>query len=384
MKFEWDLDDEQKIILDTFDEYCRKVVEPNYEEWIRKGEFPREIMKSLSKLIFRAVVSNEPSERINELTLGLISETMGKYEFPVPAFLTTHFAKLLPFISDEALRKKYTRRFVEGDLVICGAFTEPGAGSDSASISTEASRSGNDFIVTGEKSFVSSPLVSDLHIVSTRTKRTEWEERHRGISLLAIDNDSEGVESYEIESMASVFRGDFGGLRLNNVCVPEGNLVGEENSGFQLLMRILSIQRVHVALYSIGLAERSIEEAIEYARMRKTFGKPISRFQAVSFRLAEDWGKVEAAKLLAYKALSLQDQGSDNAGESAAVKWYGCEVSFNAVSHAMQTFGASGYVKTSPLERRFRAARGLLIGDGTPDVQKLIIARKLFGKEFAP
>lgn len=385
MKLNWELDDEQKIILETFNEYCRKNIEPKQEEWIRMGEFPRGIMKDLSSLVLGTIIPfDEKNEKIDELTLGLLSETMGKYEFPVPAFLTLHFAKLLPYIKDEALRESYVKKFINGDLVICGAFTEPSYGSDSASIKTEARKSGEGYIISGEKAFVSSPLMADLYIVSARTMKTSWENRHKGISLISVNKGADGLEPYELESMASVFKGDFGGVRLDNVRVPEGNVIGEENRGFHLLMKTLGIQRVHVALYSMGLAERSLEDAIEYSKIRMAFGEPISKNQAISFRLAEDWGRLEASKLLAYKALSLQDQGTDNSAESAAVKWFGCESSFEAVSHSLQTFGASGYVKASPLERRFRTSRGLLIGDGTPDIQKLIIARKLLGKEYAP
>lgn len=382
MRLDGTLSEEQKIIRDSFEEYCRKNITPNYERWISEKKFPRGIMKDLAELVLGATVDEK--ERLDEVTLGLLSETMGKYEIPVPAFLSMHFAKLLPLINDDGAREHYIRKYLSGDLVICGAFTEPGAGSDSASISTEASLNGDHYTISGEKAFVSSPGVADAHILSVRTSKNSQEEKYRGISLIIVDGKTEGVEPYEMENMASLFTGDFGGIRLDSVKAPAGNLIGKENQGFQILMRILSIQRVHVGLYAIGLAESALEEAIEYAKIRKTFGKPISKHQAISFRLAEDWAKLESARTLAYKALAMQDSGLDNSAESAAVKGYGCEAAFDAVSHSLQTLGASGYVKASPLERKFRASRGFLIGDGTPEVQKLIIARKLFGKDFAP
>jgi alkylation response protein AidB-like acyl-CoA dehydrogenase len=206
----------------------------------------------------------------------------------------------------------------------------------------------------------------------------------KGISILMVDRSMKGMEPYEIENMAYLFKGEFGGIRMDNVKVPETYLVGEENKGFKLLMDILSIQRVHVGLYTIGIAEGALNQAIEYAKMRKAFGMPISKFEAVSFRLAEDIAKIESIKTLAYKALAMENSGMDNSIESAAVKGYGCEVAFNAVSDALQTLGAAGYSKTSSLERKFRISRGFLLGDGTPDIQKLIIARRIFGKEFSP
>ena len=384
MNLDGTLNEEEKLIRDTFDDFCRRHVEPENEKWNISGEFPREIMKAASGI---ALPSSLPTSAggsgLNETVIGLLSEDMGRYEFPVPAFLTMHFAKLLPLVQDIELKESLIKQYLNGDLVICGAFTEPGAGSDAASISTDALKRGNWYVINGEKAFVSSPGIADAHILTVRTDAGE-PRGHRGISLVVADAKTEGIEPYEMENMATVFKGDFGGLRLTGVKIPTGNLIGDENGGFSILMKILNIQRVHVALYSIGLAKRSLEEAIGYAKMRKTFGKPISRNQAVAFRLADDWSRLESVRLLAYRALAMQDSGIDNSAECAAVKSYGCEVAFDVSSHALQTFGASGYVRTSPLERRFRATRGLLIGDGTPDIQRLILSRKLFGREYAP
>lgn len=384
MKLDGSMNEEQKIIKDSFEEYCRKKIDPSYERWINEKEFPRDIMKDLSKLVLAATIPSASGEKIDEVTLGILSESMGKHELPVPAFLSMHFSKLLPLINDESSREDYIRRYLSGDLVICGAFTEPGYGSDSASISTEAKLDNGEYTITGEKAFVSSPGIADAYILSVKTAEMSWENRHKSLSLVIINGSSKGLEPYEMVNMASVFKGDFGGVRLNGVKAPAGNIIGMENRGFQVLMNILSIQRVHVGLYAIGLAESALEEAIEYAKLRKAFGQSISKYQAISFRLAEDWAKLESAKALAFKALAMQDAGLENSAESAAVKGYGCEIAFEAVSHSLQTLGASGYVKTSTIERKFRASRGFLIGDGTPEVQKLIIARKLFGKEYSP
>jgi alkylation response protein AidB-like acyl-CoA dehydrogenase len=384
MNLDGTLSDEESIIKESLEEYCRKNVVPAYEGWIRERKFPRKLLKDLSQLIFGATVLPKGEGGLNEVTLGLLSETMGRYEVPVSAFLTMHFAKMLPLISDENTRKSYLDRYLSGELVLCGAFTEPGFGSDSASITTSAVPENKEFVINGEKAFVSSPGIADAHIISVRTSNVPDEKKHKGISLMIVEGGEQGVEPYEDENMASLFQGDFGRVRLNNVRIPSGNLIGGENEGFAILMNILGIQRVHVGLYAIGLAMGALEEAIEYARTRKVFGDYISKYEAISFRIAEDWSKLQSARMMAFKALAMSDSGIDNGAESSAVKGFGCEASFEAVSHALQTLGAAGYVKTSALERKFRASRGFLIGDGTPEVQKLIIARKLFGKNFAP
>lgn len=385
MKIDLELTDEEQIMAESLERYFSRNYDPNYEAWLGSRSFPREIMRDLSQLILPGTIPERGGGGgLPDSTMGIFSEMMGKHEIPVPAFLSMHFAKLLPMIRDEDVRAGMIGRYLAGNLVICGAFTEPGAGSDSAGISTRAVRKGDGYVIDGEKAFVSGPGNADVHIVTARIPSMEERKRHGGITLFLVDGKARGVEPYHMESMATAFDGDFGGIRLTGAEVPGSNLIGNEGEGFRILMKILNVQRVHVALYSIGLAERSLEEAVEYARMRKSFGVPLSSHQAVSFRLAEDWTRLNAARLLAYHALELQDSGKENSAECAAVKWYGCEIAFEAASHALQTLGASGYVRSSALERRFRATRGFLIGDGTPDIQKLIISRKLFGKEYSP
>ncbi|GEM_PF-5059824 len=336
MNLDGTLSEEETLIKDSFEEYCRRRYVPKYREMITTGEFPHHIMKDIADIALPLSLPDGEG-RPEEVILGILSESMGFFEFPVPAFLTLHFAKLIPLIRDEDLRNTYTRRYRSGELVICGAFTEPGYGSDSASISTSARREGNEYVLNGEKAFVSSPGIADAHIISARTAVLPSERKHQGISLFITDAENKGIETYEMENMASIFRGDFGGLRLDDVHISEGHLIGKENGGFYTLMKVLDVQCVHVALYAIGLARSAIEEAILYSKTRKTFGHPISRYQAISFRLAEDWSKLESVRALAYKALAMQERGRDNTAECADVKSLGSTVAFEAVNHALQT-----------------------------------------------
>lgn len=372
--------EETSLIRDTFEEYCRKKIEPVLPAWKEKRAFPAFVMKDVFEILGSGMLPDGESNRIDEIALGTLSEVMGRYAYPIPAFLTIHFSKLLQYMEKDA-REKYYRKLLQGESVICGAFSEPGCGSDSAAIKTEASHGGSHFTINGEKAFVSSPGIADLFIISARTASIQKDKPGKGISLLAVEADSENVEPYSMENMASEYDGDFGGVYFRDVEIDENMIIGPLDGGFKLLMNVFNVQRVHVALYALGLAEKSLEEAIEYAKMRKTFGRSISRNQAVSFRLAEDWTAIEASRLLAYNALRMSETGSDASAYCAAVKYYACENAFKAVSDSLQTLGASGYVKSSEMEFRFRAARGFLIGDGTPDIQKMIISRHLFGKD---
>lgn len=378
------LSEEQKIVLDTFEEYCARNMPAYRERWEKDGVFPRNLMKEVAGIFQDSFISENPGEKLDETTMGILSEIMGRYGVPVPVFLTMHFAKLLPYINDVNVKERYIEKFKRGDLVICGAFSEPGCGSDSAGIKTEAASGADGLTVTGEKSFVSSPGLSDAFIISARTEPFPEGQQHKGISLMILDANTKGVEPYSTDSMASEFPGDFGGVNFSSAKIPEGNLIGEPGRGFYLLMNILNVQRVHVSLYSLGIAEDGLEEAIEYSKIRKTFGNPIGKYQAISFRIAENWTRLEASRLLSYRALEISRGTENGSTYCAAVKWYACENAFRAVDESLQTLGASGYVKSSAMESRFRMSRGFLIGDGTPDIQKLIIARNLLGREYSP
>jgi alkylation response protein AidB-like acyl-CoA dehydrogenase len=376
---------EQELLRTSIEDFCKKEIDPYISDWIKEGVFPRGLLKKLSQIGLTGM--NIPEEfggsPLDNVSQGVAVEVLGRHELPTPIFLTIFgFARLLPFVADEGVRRRTIEKLLRGELVIAGAFTEPGCGSDVAAITTRAQKQGDVYVVKGEKTFITGAPVADAFIVSARTGTSG--PPHKSISLLLIEADRKGVEPYELESMASDIRGEFGGVVFDDVEVPAGNLIGMENLGFYILMEEFNILRVFVALASLGLAEKCLEEAINYAKQRKAFGQPISKFEAVSFRLAEHWTKIRAAKLLAYHALWLADNKRPYWAEAAAAKWYGCEVAFNAINDAIQTYGAAGYTKDYHLERIFRGVRGMLIGDGTGDIMKLIISRFLFGKEYAP
>jgi alkylation response protein AidB-like acyl-CoA dehydrogenase len=375
---------EQELLRTSIEDFCKKEIDPHISDWIKERVFPRDLLKKLSQIGLTGM--NIPEDLggspLDNVSQGVAAEVLGRHELPTPIFLTIFgFARLLPFIADEEVKKRTTEKLLKGELVIAGAFTEPGCGSDAAAITTRAERRGDAYIVKGEKAFITGAPVADVFIVSVKTGAGP---PHKSISLLLIEADRRGVEPYELDSMASDVRGEFGGVVFDDVEVPVGNLIGMENLGFYILMEEFNILRVFVALASLGLAERCLEEAVNYAKQRKAFGQPISKFEAVSFRLAEHWTKIRAAKLLAYYALWLADNKRPYWAEAAAAKWYGCEVAFNAINDVIQTYGAAGYTKDYRFERIFRGARGMLIGDGTGDIMKLIISRFLFGKEYSP
>jgi cyclohexanecarboxyl-CoA dehydrogenase len=176
----------------------------------------------------------------------------------------------------------------------------------------------------------------------------------------------------------------FGGFVMRDVRVPKENLLGQENEGFFALMKTFDFLRVLIALYCIGLAEGSLEEAIEYVKQRTAFGKPIGKFESVQFRIAEDSTLLEAARLLCYKALWLIARGEKSTKESAMAKWWSPVVAFNAINGCIQNRGAVGYTSEAPDEHRLRDVRGMWFADGTADIMKIIVGREILGREFVP
>lgn len=379
---DFDFSENQRLLYDTGRAFLEKACKPNMNEWLERGEFPRDFLRALGELgwMGAAVPKGLKGEGLSELELGVISELFGYYEVPVGIFLTLHLAKQLVHLKDEGLRASLLERLIRGELVICGGYTEPHCGSDASAIKTKGRKEGGRVVIDGEKCFISSPGFADAYILTVRTE--PGKRPQEAISLVLVQKGEEGLEPYELKTMASEFKGDFGGVRLAQVSVPEGAVIGEPGKGFGLLMREFGTIRVHVALLGAGLARRCLDEAIPYAKERLAFGVPISKFEAVSFRLAEAWSRIEAARLTAYRALWAADQGRPFQAESSLAKWYGCELALKSISDALQTAGAAGYTADFMFERAYRRARGLLIGDGTSDIQKLIIARSLFGKEY--
>jgi len=237
-----------------------------------------------------------------------------------------------------------------------------------------------DYVLNGEKQMVTNPMEASAFIVFAKTKP---EAGAHGISAFLVPMDTPGISRYRFPTMGPRLT-SFGGFVMNNVLVPKENLIGQENGGFYALMKTFDSLRVLLALYSIGLAEASLDEAIDYVKHRIAFGSPIGKFESVQFRIAEDSTLIEAARLLCYKALWLISRGERSTKESAMAKWWSPMVAFNAINNCIQNRGAVGYTSETHDELRLRDARGMWFADGTADIMKIIVGREILGKDFVP
>jgi cyclohexanecarboxyl-CoA dehydrogenase len=266
-----------------------------------------------------------------------------------------------------------------GEKVIALALTEPSAGSDAAALQCRARRDGNDWIITGEKSGISLGVAADAAIVFARTGG----ERARGVSAFLVPMDAPGVARDRLRDMGSHAVGraviSFDGVR-----VPGTHLIGAEGSGFQQVMRGFDYNRVAIALACVGVALQSLDETMAYVKERTTFGRPLAKYEGVTFPIAEAATQLEAARLFCYRALWLADRGERHTKEAAMVKWWAPKIARETIHQCLLLHGHYGYTDELPFEQRLRDVIGLEIGDGSAEIMKIVVARELMGRETLP
>jgi cyclohexanecarboxyl-CoA dehydrogenase len=267
-----------------------------------------------------------------------------------------------------------------GEKLACFGNTEPDCGSDAAAIKTHAIRKGDSYILDGEKTSISGGMQADIIIL---TAKTDPEAGVKGITCFLVPLDLPGVRRSRFTDLGSIPSGR-ASITLNQVEVPKTFRVGEEGEGFTKIMSGFDFARVLVILAGIGMAQTSLAELTEYVKERKAFGNSISRFEGVSFKIAEDATLLEASRLLSYQALKMRDEGLRHNKEAAMAKWFGAQVAVRTMHDILLLFGYRGYSDVLSIEQRFRDAVGLKIGDGTAEIMKLIIARELLGGKYSP
>jgi alkylation response protein AidB-like acyl-CoA dehydrogenase len=272
----------------------------------------------------------------------------------------------------EEQRRHYLPRLISGEWMGALALTEPGAGSDLAAIKTRAQRNGDRFVINGSKTYITNGPISDLIIVFVATTN--------GYSLLLVEGETPGlVRGRKLEKMG-VKGSPTSELYFEDCEVPASNLIGEENRGFPVLMRCLAYDRVGMACFCLGIAKASLDEALAYSTTRKAFGATISTFEEISFKLAEMKSEIDAAELLILQAAWLHDQGKDVTVEASMAKLYASEAAKKAADSAVQIHGGAGYFRDYRVERLYRDARLCEIGEGTSEIQRMIIARGILGE----
>jgi isovaleryl-CoA dehydrogenase len=387
IKANYALSDDQQAIIDHVDRIAREVLHPLQEKMDAEEYWPDDLFAKMGELGLLGITA--PVELggsgMDEFTQALVTEVISKWN---PAVGLSHGAHDNLCLNNllrngtSAQKAKYVPGLCSGKIVGALGLTEPGAGSDAlGSMATTATRDGDDYILNGSKMFITNGPIADLVLVYAKTDKSLGA---KGISAFLVETTTPGFKvAQKLDKMG--FRGSPTGELLFEDCrVPASAMIGAENTGVAIVMSGLDLERAMVASLCVGMAERALELALEYAQLREQFGKPIARFQMMQSRLAEIYVDVEAARAMSYRALAAcvdMPKGGGGRGEihklTAASVHYAAEAFNRAVTSATHIHGGSGYMQDTEINRLYRANKLLEIGAGTSEVRKIIIAEEL-------
>jgi butyryl-CoA dehydrogenase len=373
------LSEEKVVFRRTLREFAERELAPKAAEIERTGKFPRENVKKLAELglLGISVPVEYGGAGADAVSYALAMEEVAR-ACPTSATIVTHgnlFAsELVLQFGTEEQKKKYIPPIVSGSKIGAFSITEPEAGSDVAAIRTTAVQKGDEYVLNGRKQFCTLAGVSDAFVIFAKT---DPEAGSRGISAFIVDRDATGFSVGEPERLMGLRAIQNCPLYLDECRVPRGNLLGQEGMGMRIALTMLDAGRIGVAMMSVGIVQAALEASIKHAKERMAFGQPIANFQSIQWMLADMALDIEAGRLLALKAAWLHDQGVRHTQESSMAKLFCSEMCVRHTLNALQIHGGYGYTEEFPLERLVRASKLQTIGEGTSEMQRLIIARNL-------
>ncbi len=378
------LTSEQQRIRDRARQFAREEVAPLAREADATGSLPRQLIARLAELGLLAgpLDAAYGGAGMDSLSFALVCEELGWADSSLRGFLTVHAGLVTMCIrawgTDEQ-RARWLPRLASGQSIGCYCLTEPEAGSDAASIQTTATADGDDYVLNGEKIWITNGTIADLAIVfATRDPAA----RHKGICAFLIPTETPGFQRERMPGEALGHRAsDHARITFADCHVPKSALLGEPGEGFKVAMSALDRGRLGVAAGAVGIGQACLDACVEFARTRRQFGQRIGDFQMVQERLADMAADVDAARLLTYRAAWLKDQGRPATRETSLAKLFATEAAARAASEAVLLFGNRGYSNEYPVERFYRDIKGMQIYEGTSYIQRVIIARDLLGKE---
>ena len=380
MPLDFDFSEEQALFRRTVREFAKKEIAPKIRDSERKGEFPWELYHKMGQagLLGLRFPKQYGGQEADAVTMGILVEEVARAGWQIP--LGDIMGEILSLHGPEHLKREWLPAMAKGERMLGIANTEPSAGSDAAAITTRAIRKGENYVLNGEKQYITGINECGAYCLLAKT---DQEGGAKGVSMFFVEMNRPGIERYDFDALGwRLF--SFGGFVLKDVTVPVANLIGEEGRGFYYVMETFDLMRSLIAVWCVGMAEAAIDENIEYVKQRTAFGRPIGKYESVQSRIVEGYTKLEAAKLLCYKTLWSKDKGEKITKYSAMIKWYVPQLCFEIVNDCLQNRGAIGYTTECLDEYRLREIRGAMIGDGTTDINKIVVARELLGKEFLP
>lgn len=379
------LTEDQAAIRDAVRKLARAEIAPGYLERAKQTTFPWEVHRRVADLGVLGLLAgpeHNPLDHEDFVAAGLAVEELAYADFNVAnaAIPVLLMSALINAHGSERVRREWLAPLVAGETYVAFGLTEPGSGSDAAALRTKAVADEDGYLITGEKTSVTMLANASAMIVTAQTHR---DGERVGVSAFLVDLAADGIMTSDIPDTGWQTMGR-GVIHFDNVRVPADALLGPEGSAFRNVLNGFDFTRPLLALTGIGCAQVCLDETAEYVRDRQAFGSPLSRYEGVSFPLAEHSTTLEAARLLCYSALWRRTKGIRHTAEAAMTKWYGPLMASQAVKDCLLLHGNYGYAQELPFEQRLRDVMAVEIADGTAQIQKIIIARERYGTDFLP
>jgi len=376
---DFNLTEEQRVLRQTIREFAAAEIAPGASERDQEARFPHELIPKMAELgLFGIMVPPEyGGAGLDTVSAAIIIEELARVDAAVALIVSAHnglcTSHIYAFGSEEQ-KRKYLPPLSRGEKLGAWALTESSSGSDAGSLRTRARLEGDFWLLDGAKAFTTQGSTAGIYVIMASTDPSRGS---KGISVFIVERGAEGLSTGKVENKLGVRASDTAQLHLENLRVPRENLLGELHSGFQDALRVLHGARIGMGTMAVGIARGALEEALRYAKERKQFGKPIAEFEAVQWMLADTATEVDAARFLVYRAAYLRDTGQPFKMAASEAKLFASEVAARATSRAVQIHGGYGYIKDCSVERYFRDAKICEIGEGTSEVQRMIIAKEL-------
>ncbi len=376
---DFELSETHRTIRDTARDFATREVAPNAARWDKEERFPHEIIPKLGELGFLGVRIPEEygGAGLDTLAYAIIVEEISRADGSLGLTVASHnglgTSHMFTFGSEE-LRRKYVPLLASGKMLGAWALTEPGAGSDASALATRAVRKGDGWVINGAKMFITQGSVGGVCVVLATTNA---EKKQKGITAFAVEMGTPGFTASKHLEKMGMRASDTVELSFEDVEVPDSMRIGEVDGGFIDTLKILDRGRVSIAALALGLGEGALAAAIKYAKDRTAFGQPIANFQAIQWMIADSRTELDAARLLVWRAAVLADSGQRYSTEASMAKLFASEAASRACNRAVQIHGGYGYTRDFPVERHLRDAKLCEIGEGTSEVQRMVIARNI-------
>jgi alkylation response protein AidB-like acyl-CoA dehydrogenase len=374
--------EEQVLLRRTVREFAETEMRPHVREWDETQHFPLELVPKLAELGLMGIQFPEQygGSAMSPVDYCICIEELARVDPAVALSIAAHnglCAAHIYFFGSEAQKQQYLTPLARGEKLGAWGLTESTSGSDAAGMRTTATRAGACWVLKGAKTFITHGRIGNVIVVMAVTDRAA---RSRGISAFIVEHGTPGMSAGKKEDKLGMRASDTSEVLFDNCRIPADQLLGEEGQGFVNTMEVLDAGRIGIAALAVGLAQGAYEAALAYAKERKAFGKTISQFQAIQWKLADAATRIEAARLLTYRAAYLRSRGQRTTLESAIAKLYASEIAVRVTDDCVQIHGGYGFVKDYPAEKYFRDVKLTTIGEGTSEVQRLVIARQLLSR----